>query len=34
MEPGRACGSTARCYAVWSIHNWMLGFWPEETQDG
>jgi alkylation response protein AidB-like acyl-CoA dehydrogenase len=34
MELGRACGSTAWCYAVWSIHNWMLGFWPEETQDG
>jgi 3-hydroxy-9,10-secoandrosta-1,3,5(10)-triene-9,17-dione monooxygenase len=33
MELGRACGSTAWCYSVWSIHNWMLGFWPEEAQD-
>ncbi len=33
MELGRSCGSTAWCYAVWSIHNWMLGFWPEQAQD-
>jgi alkylation response protein AidB-like acyl-CoA dehydrogenase len=33
MELGRGCGSTAWCYAVWSIHNWMLGHWPEEAQE-
>jgi 3-hydroxy-9,10-secoandrosta-1,3,5(10)-triene-9,17-dione monooxygenase len=33
MEIGRACGSTAWCYAVWSIHNWMIGHWPEEAQE-
>src|SRR6478736_2670030 len=29
MELGRGCGSTAWNYAVWSIHNWMVGHWPE-----
>jgi 3-hydroxy-9,10-secoandrosta-1,3,5(10)-triene-9,17-dione monooxygenase len=33
MEIGRACGSTAWCYSVWSSHNWMIGHWPEEAQD-
>ena len=33
MELGTACGSTAWCYSVWSIHNWMLGHWPEEAQE-
>src|SRR5690606_3057091 len=33
MVLGRACGSTAWCYAVWSIHSWMLGLWPQEAQD-
>lgn len=33
MEVGKACGSTAWCFAVWSIHNWMLGHWPEEAQE-
>ena len=33
MTIGRACGSTGWCYSVWSIHNWMLGFWPEQAQD-
>ena len=33
MELGRGCGSTAWCYSVWSMHNWMLGFWPEEAQE-
>lgn len=33
MQIGRACGSTAWCYAVWSIHNWMLGHWPLEAQE-
>jgi 3-hydroxy-9,10-secoandrosta-1,3,5(10)-triene-9,17-dione monooxygenase len=33
MELGRACGSTAWCYSVWSSHNWMIGHWPEEAQD-
>jgi 3-hydroxy-9,10-secoandrosta-1,3,5(10)-triene-9,17-dione monooxygenase len=33
MELGRACGSTAWCFAVWSIHNWMVGHWPQEAHD-
>ena len=33
MELARACGSTAWCYNVWGIHNWMVGHWPEEAQD-
>jgi len=33
MTVGQACGSTGWCYSVWSIHNWMLGFWPEQAQD-
>jgi 3-hydroxy-9,10-secoandrosta-1,3,5(10)-triene-9,17-dione monooxygenase len=33
MQFGTACGSTGWCYAVWSIHNWMVGFWPEQAQD-
>ena len=33
MEIGKACGSSAWCYSVWSIHNWMMGHWPEQAQD-
>jgi 3-hydroxy-9,10-secoandrosta-1,3,5(10)-triene-9,17-dione monooxygenase len=33
IEFGRACGSTAWCYSVWSSHNWMIGHWPEEAQN-
>jgi 3-hydroxy-9,10-secoandrosta-1,3,5(10)-triene-9,17-dione monooxygenase len=34
MELGRACGSTAWCYAVWQSHNWMVGnFAPEAQED-
>jgi 3-hydroxy-9,10-secoandrosta-1,3,5(10)-triene-9,17-dione monooxygenase len=33
MELGRGCGSTAWCYAVWDIHNWMVGHWPLSTQE-
>ncbi|HEX5370723.1 MAG TPA: acyl-CoA dehydrogenase family protein, partial [Dehalococcoidia bacterium] len=33
MEIGRACGSTGWCYSVWSSHNWMIGHWPQESQD-
>jgi alkylation response protein AidB-like acyl-CoA dehydrogenase len=33
MELGRACGSTAWCYSVWSSHNWLIGYWPEEAQE-
>jgi 3-hydroxy-9,10-secoandrosta-1,3,5(10)-triene-9,17-dione monooxygenase len=31
-ELGRGCGSTAWCFAVWSIHNWVMGHFPEEAQ--
>ena len=33
MELGRACGSTAWCFSVWSIHNWMVAHWPQQAQD-
>jgi 3-hydroxy-9,10-secoandrosta-1,3,5(10)-triene-9,17-dione monooxygenase len=33
MELGRGCGASGWCYSVWTIHNWMLGFWPLEAQD-
>jgi len=33
MELGRGCGSTAWCYSVLSIHNWMIGHWPLELQE-
>lgn len=33
MEIGKGCGSAAWCYAVWDIHNWMVGHWPLATQE-
>ena len=33
MEIGRGCGSAAWNYAVWDIHNWMVGHWPEQAQE-
>jgi 3-hydroxy-9,10-secoandrosta-1,3,5(10)-triene-9,17-dione monooxygenase len=33
MELGRGCGSTAWCYSVMSIHNWMAGHWPLAGQE-
>ncbi|HEY7465066.1 MAG TPA: acyl-CoA dehydrogenase family protein [Dehalococcoidia bacterium] len=33
MELGRGCGSTAWCYSVWLVHNWMVGHWPERFQE-
>lgn len=33
MELGRGCGSTAWCFAVLSIHNWMIGHWPMALQE-
>ena len=33
MELGRGCGSTAWCYSVLSIHNWMIGHWPLALQE-
>ena len=32
-ELGRGCGSTGWCYALWTVHNWWLGHFPEEAQD-
>src|SRR3954453_23114644 len=32
-ELGRACGSTAWCYSVWTVHNWIVGHFPEQAQD-
>jgi 3-hydroxy-9,10-secoandrosta-1,3,5(10)-triene-9,17-dione monooxygenase len=33
MELGRGCGSSAWCYSVMSIHNWMAGHWPLAGQE-
>ena len=32
-ELGRACGSTAWCYALWTGHNWWLGHFPPQVQE-
>src|SRR5437899_7833695 len=29
-ELGRACGSTAWCYSLWTVHNWWVGHFPEQ----
>ncbi len=32
-ELGRACGSTAWCYSLWTVHNWWVGHFPEQAQE-
>lgn len=32
-ELGRACGSSAWCYALWTVHNWWLGHFPAQAQE-
>lgn len=32
-ELGRACGSSAWCYALWTVHNWWLGHFPAAAQE-
>lgn len=32
MELARGCPSTAWCYAVWSVHTWWVGHFPEQAQ--
>jgi 3-hydroxy-9,10-secoandrosta-1,3,5(10)-triene-9,17-dione monooxygenase len=32
-ELGRACGATAWCYSLWTIHNWWIGHFSERAQD-
>ncbi len=32
-ELGRACGSTAWCFALWTTHNWWIGHFPERAQE-
>jgi 3-hydroxy-9,10-secoandrosta-1,3,5(10)-triene-9,17-dione monooxygenase len=32
-ELGRACGSTAWCYCLWTAHNWWIGHFPERAQE-
>ena len=32
-ELGRACGSAAWCYALWTVHNWWLGHFPVQAQE-
>src|SRR5262249_49385392 len=29
----RACGSTAWCYSLWTVHNWWVGHFPEQAQE-
>lgn len=31
-ELGRACGSAAWCYALWTVHNWWAGHFPAQAQ--
>ena len=33
LELSRGCSSTAWCYSVWLVHNWMIGHWPERLQE-
>lgn len=33
MQLGRGCGSSAWCYGVWAIHNWVTGHFPEQAQE-
>lgn len=30
---GTACGSTAWCYALWTVHNWWIGHFPLQAQE-
>lgn len=32
-EFGRACGATAWCYALWTVHNWWIGHFPAQAQE-
>ncbi|MGE3540141.1 MAG: acyl-CoA dehydrogenase family protein [Candidatus Tectimicrobiota bacterium] len=32
-ELGRACGASAWCYALWTVHNWWLGHFPVQAQE-
>jgi alkylation response protein AidB-like acyl-CoA dehydrogenase len=33
FELGRACGSAAWCYCLWTVHNWWAGHFPERAQE-
>lgn len=30
---GTVCGSTAWCYALWTVHNWWVGHFPLQAQE-
>jgi 3-hydroxy-9,10-secoandrosta-1,3,5(10)-triene-9,17-dione monooxygenase len=32
-ELGRACGATAWCYCLWTVHNWWVGHFPQQAQE-
>ncbi len=32
-ELGRVCGSSAWCYALWTVHNWWVGHFPAQAQE-
>ena len=33
VELARGCPSTSWCYALWSAHSWLVGFWPAPAQE-
>ena len=33
VELARGCPSTSWCYALWSAHSWLVGFWPARAQE-
>ena len=33
VELARGCPSTSWCYALWSAHSWLVGFWPPRAQE-
>jgi len=32
-ELGRACGASAWCCALWTVHAFLAGYWPERAQE-
>jgi 3-hydroxy-9,10-secoandrosta-1,3,5(10)-triene-9,17-dione monooxygenase len=30
---GRACGASAWCYALWTVHAFLAGYWPRRAQE-
>lgn len=32
-ELGRGCGASAWCYSLWTVHSWLVGYWPAKAQE-